>query len=115
MSIQAGAHCLEKAQGGRGLLLGGVAGVAAARVVVLGGGVVGTNAARMAMGLEAHVTVIDRSLGPAAGAGPPVRADAEHHLLHGGQIEEHVLNADLVIGAVLLPGRRGAEAGDARR
>src|SRR5262245_37053753 len=54
MSIQAGAHCLEKSQGGRGVLLGGVPGVPAARVVVLGGGVVGTNAARMAMGLEAH-------------------------------------------------------------
>ncbi|MFQ5959600.1 MAG: alanine dehydrogenase, partial [Alphaproteobacteria bacterium] len=62
MSIQAGAHCLEMEQGGRGMLLGGVAGVAAARVVIIGGGVVGTNAARMAMGLEAHVTVIDKSV-----------------------------------------------------
>ena len=62
MSIQAGAHCLEIAQGGRGQLLGGVPGVPAAKVVVLGGGVVGTNAARMAMGLEAHVTVLDISL-----------------------------------------------------
>ena len=62
MSIQAGAHCLEIAQGGRGMLLGGVPGVPAAKVVVLGGGVVGTNAARMAMGLEAHVTMLDVSL-----------------------------------------------------
>src|SRR5205085_10324407 len=61
MSIQAGAHSLEKAQGGRGVLLGGVPGVPAAKVVVLGGGVVGTNAARMAMGLEAHVTILDVS------------------------------------------------------
>ena len=64
MSIQAGAHCLEIAQGGRGMLLGGVPGVPAAKVVVLGGGVVGTNAARMAMGLEAHVTILDVSLRP---------------------------------------------------
>src|SRR4051794_33415314 len=62
MSIQAGAHSLEIAQGGRGMLLGGVPGVSAAKVVVLGGGVVGTNAARMAMGLEAHVIVLDVSL-----------------------------------------------------
>src|SRR6202789_4379879 len=62
MSIQAGAHCLEIAQGGRGVLLGGVPGVLPAKVVVLGGGVVGTNAARMAMGLEAHVTIMDISL-----------------------------------------------------
>src|SRR5437763_12838512 len=62
MSVQVGAHCLEKEQGGMGVLLGGVPGVAAAKVVILGGGVSGTNAARMAMGLEAHVTVIDRSL-----------------------------------------------------
>src|SRR3546814_4117303 len=62
MSIQAGAHCLEKTQGGRGMLLGGVPGVPAARVVILGGGVVGTNAARMALGLAAHVTGIAKSL-----------------------------------------------------
>ncbi len=62
LSIQAGASCLEKVHGGRGVLLGGVPGVSPAKVVVLGGGVVGTNAARMAMGLEARVIVIDRSL-----------------------------------------------------
>src|SRR5205085_2542426 len=62
MSVQVGAHCLEKEQGGLGILLGGVPGVAAAKVVILGGGVSGTNAARVAMGMEAHVTVIDRSL-----------------------------------------------------
>jgi alanine dehydrogenase len=104
MSIQAGAHCLEKAAGGRGLLLGGVPGVPAAKVVILGGGVVGTNAARMAMGLEAHVTVLDKSL----------RRLKELDALYGARvattyatvdaIEEHVSDADLVIGAVLLPG-----------
>ena len=62
MSVQVGAHCLEKEQGGIGVLLGGVPGVPPAKVVILGGGVAGTNAARMAMGMEAYVTVIDRSL-----------------------------------------------------
>ena len=62
MSVQVGAHCLEKEQGGAGVLLGGVPGVAPAKVVVLGGGVSGTNAARMAVGLEATVTIIDKSL-----------------------------------------------------
>jgi alanine dehydrogenase len=104
MSIQAGAHSLEKSAGGRGLLLGGVPGVPAAQVVILGGGVVGTNAARMAMGLEAHVSILDTSL----------RRLKDLDLLYGGRvatiyatvdsIETHVLAADLVIGAVLLPG-----------
>jgi alanine dehydrogenase len=104
MSIQAGAHSLEKAQGGLGMLLGGVPGVPAAKVVVLGGGVVGTNAARMAMGLEAHVSILDVSL----------RRLNELDLQFGAMlntvfstidsIEEHVVNADLVIGGVLLPG-----------
>src|SRR5260370_34777871 len=62
MSVQVGAHCLEKEQGGAGILLAGVPGVPAAKVVILGGGVSGTNAARMAMGMEAWVTVIDKSL-----------------------------------------------------
>src|SRR5258705_13823462 len=62
MSVQVGAHCLEKTQGGAGMLLGGVPGVAPARVVVIGGGVSGTHAARMAIGMEASVTVIDRSI-----------------------------------------------------
>ena len=61
MSIQSGAHCLEKAQGGRGVLLGGVPGVAPAKVVILGGGVVGTNAAAIALGMGADVTIIEKS------------------------------------------------------
>ena len=61
MSVQSGAHCLEKAQGGRGVLLGGVPGVAPAKVVILGGGVVGTNAAAMALGMGADVTIIEKS------------------------------------------------------
>ncbi|MDB5399035.1 MAG: alanine dehydrogenase, partial [Rhodopila sp.] len=62
MAVQVGAHCLEREQGGAGILLGGVPGVPPAKVVVLGGGVAGTNAARMAVGLEASVTIIDKSL-----------------------------------------------------
>ncbi|MGA7713833.1 MAG: alanine dehydrogenase [Rhizomicrobium sp.] len=104
MSIQAGAHCLEIAQGGRGALLGGVPGVPAAKVVVLGGGVVGTNAARMAMGLEAHVIVLDVSL-PRLNE-LDLQFGARLHTLFStiGDIEEQVVTADLVIGGVLLPG-----------
>lgn len=104
MAIQAGAHALELDQGGRGMLLGGVSGVPAARVVVIGGGVVGTNAARIAMGVEAHVTVLDKS----------IRRLQQLDFQYGSRIntvfstvdalEEHVSSADLVIGAVLLPG-----------
>ena len=104
MSIQAGAHCLEMEQGGRGMLLGGVPGVPAAKVVIIGGGVVGANAARMAMGLEAHVTVIDRSLPRLAELDQQFGAMLNTVYSTIDAIEEQVLNADLVIGAVLLPG-----------
>ncbi|MGE0845615.1 MAG: alanine dehydrogenase [Flavobacteriaceae bacterium] len=104
MSIQAGAHCLEMEQGGRGQLLGGVPGVPAARVVIIGGGVVGANAARMAMGLEAHVTVIDRSLSRLAELDMQFGAMLNTIYSTGTAIEEYVLGADLVIGAVLVPG-----------
>jgi alanine dehydrogenase len=104
MAIQAGAHALEMEQGGRGQLLGGVPGVPAAKVVVLGGGVVGTNAARMAMGLEAHVTVIDVSLPRLYEL--DLRFGAQLNTIYStiDAIEEHVVAADLVIGAVLVPG-----------
>jgi alanine dehydrogenase len=104
MAVQAGAHYLEKAHGGKGMLLGGVPGVEPARVVVLGGGVVGTHAITMALGLEADVWVIDRNtealrrlwaqFGPALNTVFSTR-DA---------IEKHVAAADLVIGGVLVPG-----------
>ncbi len=104
MSIQAGAHCLEMERGGRGTLLGGVPGVPVADVVIIGGGVVGANAARMAMGLEARVTVIDKSLhrlqeldmqfGPTLNT---IYSTVE-------AIERYVTSADLVVGAVLVPG-----------
>ncbi|HEY0105497.1 MAG TPA: alanine dehydrogenase, partial [Rhizomicrobium sp.] len=104
MSIHAGAHCLEIAQGGRGQLLGGVPGVPAAKVVVLGGGVVGTNAARMAMGLEAHVIVLDVSLARLKELDE--QFGSRMHTLFStlDAIEEQVVSADLVIGGVLLPG-----------
>ena len=104
MAVQVGAVALQKAQGGRGVLLGGVPGVAPGHVVVLGGGVVGTHAAKMAVGLGAEVTVLDRSL-------PRLR---ELDDLFGGrvrllfasahEVEVAALAADLVIGAVLVPG-----------
>jgi alanine dehydrogenase len=104
MSIQVGAHCLEKEQGGLGILLGGVPGVAAAKVVILGGGVAGTNAARMAMGMEAYVTVIDRSLQRLYEL--DMQFGSQLHTLFSTveTIEQEVLSADLVIGAVLVPG-----------
>src|SRR5579863_6974968 len=104
MSIQAGAHCLEIAQGGRGMLLGGVPGVPAAKVVILGGGVVGTNAARMAMGLEAHVTILDVSLHRLNELDFQFGAMLNTVYSTIDSIEEQVVSADLVIGGVLLPG-----------
>jgi alanine dehydrogenase len=104
MSIQAGAHCLEMEQGGRGMLLGGVPGVPAADVVILGGGVVGSNAARMAMGLEARVTVIDKSLRRLQELDMQFGATLNTIFSTVRAIEEHVGEADLVVGAVLVPG-----------
>jgi alanine dehydrogenase len=104
MAVQVGAHCLEKGQGGIGVLLGGVPGVPAAKVVILGGGVSGTNAARMAMGMEAYVTVIDRSLPRLYEL--DLQFGAQLHTLFSTMenIEREVTSADLVIGAVLIPG-----------
>ena len=104
MSIQAGAHCLEMEQGGRGALLGGVAGVQAADVVIIGGGVVGTNAARMAVGFEARVTVIERNLRRLKELDELFGAKLNTIYSTVDDIERQVLNADLVVGAVLVPG-----------
>ena len=104
MSVQAGAHCLERAQGGQEILIGGVPGVAAAKVVVIGGGVVGENAIQMAVGVGADVTALDRNL------------DVLNHLAErfgpalstmystSAALEQTVLEADLVIGGVLVKG-----------
>ena len=104
MSIQVGAHCLEKEQGGAGVLLGGVPGVAPAKVVVLGGGVVGGNATRMAVGLGARVVVLDRSLARLAQIDELLLNTVETAFATMDNIEHHVLEADLLIGAVLVPG-----------
>ncbi len=104
MSVQVGAHCLEKEPGGSGMLLGGVPGVAAAKVVIIGGGVAGTNAARMAMGMEAHVTVIDRSLERLYELDLQFGPMLNTIYSTVDAIERHVIVADLVIGAVLVPG-----------
>ena len=104
MSVQVGAHCLEKEQGGAGVLLGGVPGVPAGRVVVIGGGVSGTNAARMAIGIGAQVTVIDRSITRLKELDQ--QFGSQIHTLYSTthSIEQAVVEADLVIGAVLVPG-----------
>jgi len=104
MSIQAGAHCLEMRQGGEGILLGGVPGVSAAEVLVLGGGVVGTNAARMAMGMGANVTVLDNSLGRLAELDGLYGPQLKTIYSNTDTVDEYVTRADLVIGAVLIPG-----------
>ncbi len=104
MSVQVGAHCLEKEQGGSGMLLGGVPGVAAAKVVIIGGGVSGTNAARMAMGMEAHVTVIDRSIEQLYALDLQFGPMLNTIYSTVDAIETLVTGADLVIGAVLVPG-----------
>ncbi len=104
MAIQAGASSLEIARGGSGILLGGVPGVAPARVVVLGGGMVGTNSVRMAIGMGAHVVVIDRSLERLYQLDMQFGSKITTIYSTADAIERHVLNADLVIGAVLVPG-----------
>ncbi|MCE2481439.1 MAG: alanine dehydrogenase [Alphaproteobacteria bacterium] len=104
MSIQVGAHCLEMAQGGRGTLLGGAVGVPAARVAVLGGGVVGASAARMALGLEASVAVIDKSLPRLYDLDQRFGGALETVFATVDSVERQVLGADLVVGAVLVPG-----------
>jgi len=104
MAVQVGAHCLEREQGGAGILLGGVPGVAAGKVVVLGGGVAGTNAARMAVGLEASVTIIDKSLPRLYDLDLQFGPRATTLFSTAEAIERAVLGADLVIGAVLVPG-----------
>lgn len=104
MSIQAGAHHLEKAQGGSGVLLGGVPGVAPGKVTVIGGGVVGTHAAEMAVGLGAEVTILDRSLPRLRQLDEQFKGRAKCVYSTSHAIEASVTDADLVIGAVLIPG-----------
>jgi alanine dehydrogenase len=104
MSVQVGAHCLEMEQGGRGMLPGGVAGVEPANVVVLGGGVAGSSAVRMAIGVEAFVTCIDLNLGRLYELDSQFGASLNTVFSTRQAIEDYVLKADLVIGTVLVPG-----------
>jgi len=104
MSVQAGASALEKAHGGRGVLLGGVPGVAPGKVCVIGGGVVGFNAAQMAVGLGADVTILDRSPEVLERLGMHFESRAKTRFSNQANLAECVAEADLVIGAVLVPG-----------
>ena len=106
LASQAGAYFLEKPLGGRGLLLGGVPGVAPGRVVVLGGGIVGYNAAIIALGLGAQVTVLDRSIDRMRYLDDILSGRVSLVMSSSLQIEESIVDADLVIGAVLIPGAR---------
>lgn len=104
MSVQAGATALEKAHGGRGVLLGGVPGVMPGKVVVIGGGVVGFNAAQMAVGLGADVTILDRDPEVLEKVGTHFEARASTRFSNAANLYDAVCNADLVVGAVLIPG-----------
>jgi len=104
MAIQVGAHYLEKMAGGRGILLGGVPGVPAARVVIIGGGVVGTNAAKIAVGMGAHVTMIDSNLDRLRELDDIFLSKISTLASSAYMIHDAVSQADLIIGAVLVPG-----------
>jgi len=104
MSVQAGAAALEKAHGGRGVLLGGVPGVRPGKVVIIGGGVVGFNAAQMAVGLQADVTILDRNAETMEHLSNHFGASAKVAYSTKSALEDLVAEADLVIGAVLIPG-----------
>tara|TARA_R110002111_G_scaffold37613_17_gene72259 strand:+ start:198 stop:1289 length:1092 start_codon:yes stop_codon:yes gene_type:complete len=106
LAIQAGMHALENPQGGRGVLLGGVPGVSAAKVVVIGGGVVGEQAARMAIGLGANTTVIDKSLDRLRQLDTHFGPQMKTIFATQEAIEFAISDADLIIGAVLIPGAK---------
>jgi alanine dehydrogenase len=104
LSIQAGAHCLEKAQGGSGILLGGVPGVEPAKVMIIGGGVVGFNAAQMAIGLGARVVILERDAEVMRFLDAVFESRIETVYSNTDAIERHLVDADLVVGGVLIPG-----------
>ena len=104
MSVQSGAHCLEKAQGGRGMLLGGVPGVSPAKVVILGGGVVGTNAAAIAIGMGADVTILEKNTDRMEELVARFGTGLKTLYSTMGAVEDECVTADLVIGGVLIPG-----------
>jgi len=104
MSVQVGAQYLERPAGGRGILLSGVPGVAPGNVVILGGGIVGTNAAKMALGMGAHVTVIDRNVNRLRELDDIFNGQLVTLASNAWTISENLKTADLVVGAVLIPG-----------
>jgi alanine dehydrogenase len=106
MAPQVGAHCLERAQGGRGVLMGGVSGVHAARVVVLGAGVSGMNAAAIALGMQAEVLLLDKNIDKLRAADRIYQGHLQTVASNALEIERACLEADLVIGAVLVPGAK---------
>ncbi|MPZ67218.1 MAG: alanine dehydrogenase [Pseudonocardiaceae bacterium] len=106
MAPQVGAHCLEKAQGGRGVLLGGVSGVPAGKVAVIGAGVSGMNAATVALGLQAEVMVLDIDINRLREIDFVYRGHLQTIASNAYQVEKACLWADLVIGAVLVPGAK---------
>ncbi len=104
MAIQAGAHALQISEGGLGILPGGVPGVAPANIVIIGGGVVGSHAAQMALGMGAEVTIIDKSLPRLRELDQQFNGRIKTLFATADSIERSVIKADMVIGAVLLPG-----------
>jgi alanine dehydrogenase len=106
LAPQVGAHCLERAHGGRGVLLGGVSGVYAGKVVVIGAGVSGMNAAAIALGMQAEVIVLDRDIDKLRAADRIYQGHLQTVASNSYEVERAVLDADLVIGAVLVPGAK---------
>jgi alanine dehydrogenase len=106
MAPQVGAHTLERAQGGRGVLMGGVSGVYAAKVVVLGAGVSGMNAAAIALGMQAEVLLLDLNIDKLRSADRIYQGHLQTVTSNAYEVERAVLDADLVIGAVLVPGAK---------
>lgn len=106
MSIQVGAWCLEKERGGKGVLLGGVPGVPRGRVCVIGGGVVGVNAAKIAVGMGAEVTILDNNLDRLEYLDDVFLGRAQTLYSTPHSVQEQISQADLVVGAVLVPGAR---------
>ena len=109
MSIQASTRFLEMSQGGRGVLLGGVPGVAPAKVVILGGGVVGTNAAKMACGLGADVTILDKNLERLRYLSDVMPANCKLLMSNPMTVREEIKSADVVVGAVLVAGAKAPQ------
>lgn len=106
MAVQLGAHFLEKHEGGRGVLLGGVPGVSPAKVVIIGGGIVGTNSAKMAIGAGADVTILDTNVDRLRQLDDQFAGRLKTRMSNAFNIAEEIKTADLLIGAVLIPGAR---------